>query len=151
MVCCGRFWRCWGASWVVSSFDSALLVLKWVAVAMFLGMGLLILRHAGQAITAESRLTRPGALAGFLAGLAAILGNLKAILFYMGVLPGFFDLSAVTTADIAVIVALSAIVPFIGNMGLAVFIDRLRRIMTSPAALRRINLTSGGLLIALRF
>jgi threonine/homoserine/homoserine lactone efflux protein len=32
-------------------------------------------------------------MAGFLAGLAAILANPKAILFYMGMLPGFFDLT----------------------------------------------------------
>jgi hypothetical protein len=35
--------------------------------------------------------------AGFLAGLAVILGNPKAILFYMGMLPGFFDLRALTS------------------------------------------------------
>ena len=41
---------------------------------------------------ADSRLTRPGRWAGFAAGVAAVIGNPKAILFYMGVLPGFFDL-----------------------------------------------------------
>ena len=118
-----------------------------VAVVTFAGMGVLLIRHAGRSIVADSRLTRPGALAGFMAGLAAILGNPKAILFYMGVLPGFFDLGRVTPADIAVIALLSAIVPFVGNMGLALFLGRVRRLMTSPTALRRTNQAAGALLI----
>ena len=136
-----------GVSWIVSAYGGFMTALKLVAVVTFAGMGVLLIRHAGRSIVADSRLTRPGALAGFMAGLAAILGNPKAILFYMGVLPGFFDLGQVTPGDIAVIVVLSAIVPFVGNMGMALFLDRVRRLMTSPTALRRTNLASGGLLI----
>ncbi len=136
-----------GVSWIVTAYDGLLTALKWVAVLMFAGMGFLIIRNADKSLVADSRLTRPGMWAGFMAGLAAILGNPKAILFYMGVLPGFFDLAGVTPADIAVIAALSALVPFVGNMGLAFFLDRARRLLISPAALRRTNLVSGGLLI----
>lgn len=136
-----------GVSWVVGVFDGFMTVLKLVAVVMFAGMGVMLIRNADRSLVADSRLTRPGMWAGFMAGLAAILGNPKAILFYMGVLPGFFDLSRVTPVDIAVIAVLSAIVPFIGNMGMALFLDRVRRLMTSPSALRRTNLASGALLI----
>jgi len=137
-----------GVSWVVSVFGGVMVALKLVAVLLFTGMGVLLIRHADRTIAADSRLTRPGAWAGFMAGLAAILGNPKAILFYMGVLPGFFDLTRVTPADIAAIVVLSALVPFLGNVGLAMFVSRLRRLMTSPRALRRTNIAAGVLLIA---
>ncbi|MEQ8897765.1 MAG: LysE family translocator [Roseovarius sp.] len=137
-----------GVSWIVSAYGGFLTALKLVAVVTFAGMGVMLIRNAGRSIVADSRLTRPGAWAGFMAGLAAILGNPKAILFYMGVLPGFFDLGQVTPADIAVIAVLSAIVPFVGNMGMALFLDRVRRLMTSPTALRRTNVAAGGLLIA---
>ena len=125
-----------------------MVALKLVAVLLFTGMGVLLIRHADRTIAADSRLTRPGVWAGFMAGLAAILGNPKAILFYMGVLPGFFDLTRVTPADIVAIVVLSALVPFLGNVGLAMFVSRLRRLMASSTALKRINLVSGSLLIA---
>ncbi len=85
--------------------------------------------------------------AGFLAGLMVILGNPKAILFYMGVLPGFFDLQSLTWSDIAVICFLSMIVPLIGNLILSVFIDRARRLVRSPTALSRTNFAAGVLLI----
>lgn len=136
-----------GVSWIISVFDGFMLFLRIVAVAMFLGMGLLLIRNADHTIAADSRLTRPGMWAGFMAGLAAILGNPKAILFYMGVLPGFFELARVTPPDIAAIVFISFAVPLAGNLSLALFIDRLRRYLASPAALRRTNLASGALLI----
>jgi len=136
-----------GVSWLVAAFSGVMAVLKWVAVAMFLGMGLLILRHSDRSISSDSRLTRPGIWAGFAAGVAVILSNPKAVLFYMGVLPGFFDLTRVTGPDIVAIVFLSMLVPFVGNLLFALFIDRMRRLLTSPSALRRTNLTAGYLML----
>lgn len=136
-----------GVSWVVSMFSGFMLVLHWVACLIFVTMGMLIIRDAGKPVSADSRLARPGVWAGFAAGVAVILGNPKAILFYMGVLPGFFDLTDLSWPDIAAIVAISMIVPLFGNVLLALFIDRARRFLTSPQALRRTNLTAGTLLI----
>lgn len=137
-----------GLSWITSEYDQLLEVLRWVACAFFLWLGWSVIRSADREVTSDSRLTRPGMVAGFLAGVVAILGNPKAILFYLGVLPGFFDLSSVTTTDIVVICALSVVVPLIGNLAFAWFIDRMRRLIASPNALRRMNLSAGALLIA---
>ncbi len=136
-----------GLSWILSVYAGFMDVLRWIAVAIFLLMGWLLIRNADRPITANSRLTHPGRWAGFAAGIAVILGNPKAILFYMGVLPGFFDLRHVTGPDIAAILAVSVIIPMTGNLIFAVTIDRVRRILSSPAALRRMNLTAGVLLI----
>ncbi len=136
-----------GVTWILSIYGGFLELLKWVAAGIFLVMGALVIRSAGKAIGSDTRLTRPGMWAGFLAGLVVILSNPKAILFYMGMLPGFFDLSRLTIADVAAIAALSAIVPLFGNLGLAVFIDRAKRLITDENALRRTNIIAGGLLI----
>ncbi|EED33085.1 transporter, LysE family [gamma proteobacterium NOR5-3] len=136
-----------GISWVVSTYDGLMFALKWVASFVFMLMGLLLIRSADRSIVADSRLTRPGAWAGFIAGVAVILGNPKAVLFYLGILPGFFDLRALTTVDIIVICCISLIVPLTGNLALAAFIDRARRIVSSPTTLRRVNVVSGVLLI----
>jgi threonine/homoserine/homoserine lactone efflux protein len=136
-----------GVSWVVGVWGGFLGVLKWVAAGIFLWMGGLLIRHAGRPIATDGRLTRPGMWAGFAAGVAVIVGNPKAILFYMGVLPGFFDLRTVTAADIAAICGLSVVIPLAGNLVLAMMIDRARRLLTSPRALRRVNLTAGWLLV----
>ena len=136
-----------GVSWVTTLYADFLIVLRWVAVGIFVIMGIGLIRHAGHALGSDSRLTRPGLWAGFLAGVAVILGYPKAVLFYMGVLPGFFDLRTVTGGDIAAICAVSLAVPLAGNLLLAGFVGRARQLIASQSALRRINVTSGLLLI----
>lgn len=136
-----------GMSWLVSEIDGIMTILRWLACLMFLGMGVMLLRSAGAEVQHNSALTRPGTWAGFVAGLAAILGNPKAILFYMGLLPGFFDLSAINGMDIAAIVTLSFMVPLLGNLVVAGAVHRLRDMLTTPEALRRVNLVAAGLMI----
>lgn len=136
-----------GLTWLVSEFAGFMTVLQWVAVAVFIVMGSALIRHADQSLERNSRLTRPGMWAGFVAGLAVILGNPKAILFYMGVLPGFFDLTQATAVDIGIICFLSFIIPLAGNLFLAASIDRVRGLLKSSAAMRRMNVTAGWLLI----
>ena len=136
-----------GVSWILSVYGGFLVALKWIACATFLIMGWLILRNADKTIASDSRLTRPGMWAGFLAGLAVIIGNPKAILFYMGMLPGFFDLTALTALDIAAICFLSFLVPLVGNLILALSIHRAKAFLTSPAALRQTNIIAGVLLM----
>ena len=136
-----------GVTWVLSVYGGFLEALKWVAAIMFVVMGALVIRGADKKIDTDSRLTRPGMWAGFVAGLVVILGNPKAILFYAGMLPGCFDLTRLTALDIVIIATLSMVIPLIGNLAMALFIDRARRLMQRPAALRRMNFTAGVLLI----
>ncbi|SLN45157.1 Leucine efflux protein [Roseovarius litorisediminis] len=136
-----------GVTWIVSVFDGFMVVMRVIASFMFLGMGMLLIRHADRTIASDSRLTRPGVWPGFMAGLAVILGNPKAILFYMGLLPGFFDLSRVTPPDIAVIVLISFFVPLAGNLSLALFVGRVKLLLVSPRAIRRTNISAGVLLM----
>lgn len=137
-----------GLAWVVSANAGVMDAMRWVAAGVFVAMGIGLIRHAGRLLSgSEGRLTRPGLWAGFTAGLMAIVGNPKAILFYLGVLPGFFDLTRVTGWDIAAICVISAVVPLMGNLGLALSMDRVRRFLASPAAVRRTNIAAGALLI----
>ncbi len=136
-----------GVSWIVSVFAGFMTVLRYGASAIFFLMGAAIIRNAGAVVKTDNRLTRPGMWAGFGAGVAVILSNPKAVLFYMGVLPGFFDLTRLTAPDVAAIIVLSMVVPLLGNVLLARLVEKLRTKMTSPRALRRISLSAGVMLI----
>ena len=136
-----------GLSWVAIQYDGLLDLLKYVATLIFFVLGFSLISNPDRAVNNDNRLTRPGQLAGFIAGVAIILSNPKAILFYIGVLPGFFDLSRVTLLDIVAICTISAVLPFLGNLTLSIMVDRVRHLLSSPATLRKVNTISGILLI----
>lgn len=136
-----------GLTWVESVYGDFLSLLRWAAAVIFLIMGVMLIRKSGRLAGADSRLTKPGLWAGFSVGLAAVIGNPKAILFYMGALPGFFTLGKLTAVDTGLIISVSALIPMAGNLGLALFLDRARLLLSSPDAVRRLNVFSGGLLI----
>ena len=137
-----------GMGWVLSVYGEALQILRWIAAATFAVLGALLIAKSGTLMSADSKLTRPGRLAGLMTGVAAVVGNPKAILFYMTVLPAFFgDLSRLTAVDIASILAVSVAVPLVGNLGLALFLDRVRVLLSNPARVQMLNRISGGLLI----
>jgi len=136
-----------GLSWVAMQYDGLLDLLKYVATLIFFVLGFSLISNPDRAVNSDNRLTRPGQLAGFIAGVAIILSNPKAILFYIGALPGFFDLSRVTLLDIVAICTISAVLPFLGNLTLSIMVDRVRHLLSSPATLRKVNTISGILLI----
>lgn len=136
-----------GMGWILSTYGDFLEAMTWIACALFVVMGVSVIHAADKPIGANSALTRPGKWAGFVAGLAIIASNPKAILFYMGLLPGFFDLTQLTWIDIALICSVSFFIPLSGNLILAAFVGQIRAVLKSPKAVRRLNFSAGGLLI----
>jgi len=121
--------------------------LKYFAVLVFFAMGFSLLRSPVEAISAPRQLTRPGILAGFLAGFLVILGNPKAILFYIGILPGFFTVDRLQPIDITIIGGLSALVPFLRYLVMGLLVDHVSKTLNSLSLRRRINRITGGVLI----
>jgi len=136
-----------GVSALVAIYADLLIWLRYGGAIMLALIGLQIIRHATVTLGKDRRLTRPGWRAGFVAGVMVIMGNPKAVFFYMGLLPGFFDMSQLTATDMAVICILSFAVPLSGNLVLAALVGRAKRFLSSPSAVRRTNLISGSLLI----
>ena len=61
--------------------------------------------------------------------------------------PGFFTIAALQPIDIAVIGGLSALVPFLGNLPLALMFDYVSKMLNSPILHQRINRITGVVLI----
>ena len=73
-----------GLTWILSVYGEFLHLLRWFAALVFAVMGILLIRKPAVAPTTDSRMTRPGMMAGFVVGIAAVIGNPKAILFLIG-------------------------------------------------------------------
>lgn len=129
-------------------YAEMLVGLKFLAVAVFFFLGVQLIRMPVAQPVVAGRLTQPGVLTGFLAGILVILGNPKAILFYLGILPGFFDIESLSPADITVVVFCSALVPFMGNLLFIVAVNKAKTLLTSDLARRRLNVGTGAVLIA---
>lgn len=135
-----------GLAWITSVYGDIMIVLRWIAAAVFLFMGVSLILKPASSLSTGGRLTRQGMWAGFSLGVAVSMGNPKAILFYLGALPGFFTLASMNLWDIVAVGAVSALVPFVLNLILAASLDRARALLSSPVAIRRMNIGAGILL-----
>jgi threonine/homoserine/homoserine lactone efflux protein len=136
-----------GVSSLALIYSDILVLFRYIAAVILCLMGAALVRWPNKTLTEDTRLTAPGLWAGFIAGLAAVIANPKASLFYMTLLPSFFDFTLLTRLDVVAICMVSFCVPLVGNLTLAVFVDRMRRFLASPNAVRKTNIGAGIALI----
>ena len=89
-----------------------------------------------------------GPLSGFMQGFLISASNPKVILFYIAFLPTFVNLSALSTADLVLVCALTALALSLGLMLIAVGASRAARLLKTPKAIRRLNRSAGGIMMA---
>ncbi|MGD1925351.1 MAG: LysE family translocator [Paracoccaceae bacterium] len=126
-------------------------VLQWMryiggAILIWMGWRLIVGSRTALDTDPDPSLMRRNAWQGFLAGVLVNLGNPKSIVFFIGILPNLFDIPTLTGLDIAIILVMSAAVPFLGNVVWALAANRARRFLTSARAVRCVNQASGGAL-----
>ncbi len=136
-----------GVTAIVSVYADFLVVLRYAAAVILALMGLALIRFADKVISSNNAFTAPGAWAGFLAGVLAVTANPKASLFYLALLPTFFDFTNISVFDVILICTASFLVPLLGNILLASFVGQMRKFLASPTAVKRTNIGAGIALI----
>ena len=134
-------------SLLISLYSDILLIFRYVASFVLTLMGLQIIYLRNKNISEDHRLTKSGFIAGFYAGFIAVTANPKASLFYMTLLPGFFNFELIGIIDVCLISLLSFSIPMIGNILMILFVAKVRSLLSSPYAVRMTNLISGILLV----
>jgi threonine/homoserine/homoserine lactone efflux protein len=134
-------------SLLISLYSNILLIFRYVASFVLILMGLQIIYLRNKTLSEDHRLTKSGFIAGFYAGFIAVTANPKASLFYMTLLPGFFNFELIGIIDVCLISLLSFSIPMIGNILMILFVAKVRSLLSSPYAVRMTNLISGILLV----
>ncbi len=136
-----------GLSALATAFAGVFAVIRYAGAAWLLYLAWKLWTSTPQPL---DRAAMPDAGSGrglFLAGLALNLGNPKAILFFLALLPSVVDLQGLTPLAVAELGAVIAVV-VAGVFGAyAVMAARLRRLLVSPRALRLAN-RGGGVAVA---
>ena len=136
-----------GLGFLISVYADILILIRYLAALILAIMGLQIILTTQKKPSPNEKLTKSGFLAGFSAGFIAVTANPKAALFYLTLLPGFFDFTKIGPLDLAVISVVSFSVPMIGNVLMILFLSRVRNFISSPNSIRVTNVVSGILLI----
>ena len=132
---------------LISVYSDILLILRYLASFVLVLMGLQIIYARNKVLSEDHRLTKSGFIAGFYAGFIAVTANPKASLFYITLLPGFFNFELIELVDVCLISLLSFSVPMIGNIFMILFVAKIRSLLSSPNAVSLTNLISGILLV----
>ena len=136
-----------GVSYLIFIYSDILIIFSYLASIILILMGLVLVVRSKNLFGEESSLTKPGVWAGFTAGFSAVLANPKASLFYMTLLPNFFDINKINYVDIFLICCLSALVPMVGNLILAGTLGKIKKYLLSSSAILKMNIFSGIALI----
>ena len=136
-----------GLGFLVSIYADIFTLIRYLAALILSIMGLTIIWRANKGLETNEKLTGSGFFAGFLAGFIAITANPKAALFYLTLLPGFFNFSDLAIMDLIVICLTSFSVPMIGNIFLILFLSRVREFISSSKSLFIMNIIAGVSLI----
>jgi threonine/homoserine/homoserine lactone efflux protein len=110
-------------------------------------MGIQTILASRKGIKANDDLTKSGFFAGFTAGLIAVTANPKATLFYLTLLPSFFNFGEIGLTDLVIISGTSFAVPMLGNILMILFLVKAKTFLSSPSAVRMTNIVSGILLV----
>ena len=135
-----------GLSVIARSFETTFLIIRLCAAAYLVYLGIKAWR-AGPLDLSVERAAEKGHVRGYLSGLLLTLSNPKVIIFYVGILPGFMDLGALSPADalIAVCIVLGVLVVVLVSYAAAS--AQARALLKSDRALKLMNRGSGSVMI----
>ena len=135
-----------GLAMIAQGFQTTFLVIRIFAAGYLVFLGIKAWRAPPLDFEAGNLPLRSG-LRGFVSGLLLTLSNPKVIIFYVGILPGFMDLSALSPLDalMAVSIALGVLVCVLVSYAAAA--SRARTLLKSQRALKLMNRGSGSVLI----
>ena len=136
-----------GIGFLLSIYADFLIIFRLLCSIILAIMGIQIVYNYKKVENENDKLLKTGVFSGFIAGFFAVTANPKAALFYITLLPSFFNFLNINFLDLLVISIITFSVPFIGNLFLILFLIKVKKFISSDKAMMRLNFVSGILLI----
>jgi threonine/homoserine/homoserine lactone efflux protein len=132
-----------GLAALAQTFHGVFLTVKYAGAAylLYLAYKLWTAPATARNVVAEGKAEHPAKL--LLGGLALTLGNPKAIVFYLALLPTFLDLARITALGYVELALATMAVLSVVFGGYIVLAARARRLFTKPGAIRLLNRVTG--------
>ncbi|HEJ1143822.1 TPA: LysE family translocator [Pseudomonas aeruginosa] len=131
----------------VEVMGSVFAVLRYVAAAYLIWIGVGLIRHRDQPPKPRGKHETGGIWASFAAGMILTLGDVKAVFFYAALFPVFVDVSALTAFDASLIAAITVVA--VGGVKVA-YVVAARAVVSASKDLpfkRPVRVTTGALMI----
>jgi threonine/homoserine/homoserine lactone efflux protein len=135
-----------GLAAMASALGSLFVAIRYAGAGYLLYLAWKLWTSASRPLEATDR-SPEGSWALFLAGAAINLGNPKAVIFFLALLPSVVDLDTLTPLGFAELAAIVAAVVMIVFGCYAAAAARARRLFSSPRAIRLLN-RGGGMALA---
>ena len=136
-----------GLNLIAQVLGDIFIVVKYVGAAYLIWLGVKAWRATSLPSAAAVETGAGGLARSLIAGVFVTLGNPKVIVFYLGFLPAFLDLSTMSASDL---VAVVGIVVAVGVAAMAVYAfaaAKARGVLSDPGARTWMNRGAGSLLI----
>lgn len=140
---------CFGLAAIASTWESVFLVIRYVGAAylIYLGWKMWVSPISGSS-TGFTEFEQKSEAASFIQGFMISASNPKVILFYIAFLPTFMDLTVLSGFDIVIAAVLAFTALMLGISLISVSASQARRLMKSERSMKRLNRTSGGIMVS---
>ena len=139
---------CLGLAAVAEHWGGLFTVIRYAGAAYLLYLGYKMFTSKPDLNAGAGDSKDQGAVAGFVQGFLISASNPKVILFYIAFLPTFMDLTVLTAEDIVLAAVLTFIALLAGLMLIAAFAAWASRLLRSEQSVKRLNKSSGGIMMA---
>lgn len=130
-----------GLSVVAQTFGFIFLIIKYVGAAYLAWMAYKIWT-SGIVRTDVTATSRASVFQALISGLFVTLGNPKAMLFYLALVPTLIDITTVTFSDYVILMVVSVAVLLVVTIPYIALAAKARDLLRHPAALKRLNRAS---------
>ncbi len=135
-----------GLSVLAESMGSLFVVAKYLGGVYIFWLGIMLWRSKLTDMKINEN-KESSLLASFMAGFFITLGDQKAILFYFGIFPAFFDLTVLSYLDIVTVIIIMLVALAGTKLGYAYLADRSRYLFKNKRLRKIMNISAGSIMM----